>query len=148
MTDLDIAKANLKGHSICLCRDGEIITDDGRGISPMMRFINDGRDLSGYSVADVIVGKAAAMLFVKAGIAEVYGKVISTAGRDHLIRHNIPCSWDTLTENIINRNGDDICPMEKTVAEIIDAEEGYEALKEKLLVLSKVKNDPTEAIQP
>ena len=148
MTDLDIAKANLKGHSICLCRDGEIITDDGRGISPMMRFINEGRDLSGYSVADVIVGKAAAMLFVKAGIAEVYGKVISTAGRDHLIRHNIPRSWDTLTENIINRNGDDICPMEKTVSEISDAEEGYEALKEKLLVLSKVKNDPTEAIQP
>ena len=132
MTDLDIAKANLKGHSICLCRDGEIITDDGRGISPMMRFINEGRDLSGYSVADVIVGKAAAMLFVKAGIAEVYGKVISTAGRDHLIRHNIPCSWDTLTENIINRKGDGVCPMEQAVAALDDAEAGCAVLRDKL----------------
>ena len=114
----------------------------------MMRYIHEGRDLSGYSAADIIVGKAAAILFVKAGIAAVYGKVMSIAGRDYLIRYNIPCSWDTLTENIINRKGDDICPMEKTVAEISDAEEGYEALKEKLLALSKTNNNPTEAIQP
>ena len=131
MTDIEIAKENLAGYSICLCRDGEIIADDGRGISPMMRFINEGRDLSGYSVADIIVGKAAAMLFVKAGIKEVYGRVTSIDGRNYLIRHNIPCSWDTLTENIINRKGDDICPMEKTVAEIEDAEQGYLALKRK-----------------
>ena len=135
MTDLEIAKTNLEGHSICLCRDGRIITDDGRGISPMMRFIAEGRDLSGYSAADVIIGKAAAMLFVKAGIAEVYGKVISAAGRDYLIQHYIPCSWDTLTEKIINRKGDDVCPMEKTVAQLSDAEEGYLALKAKLFTL-------------
>ena len=135
MTDIEIAKANLSGHSICLCKGGGIITDNGRGITPMMRFIAEGRDLSGYSVADVIVGKAAATLFVKAGIAEVYGKVMSAAGRDQLIRHGIPCSWDTLTENIINRRGDDICPMEKTVADIFGVEEGYEALKAKLLSL-------------
>ena len=137
MTDIEIAKANLKGHSVCLCREGEIITDDGRGISPMMRFFDEGRDLRGYSAADIIVGKAAAMLFVKAGIAEVYGKVMSASGRDHLIRHDIPCSWDTLTESIINRKGDDICPMEKTVADIYDIEEGYMALKVKLLSLQK-----------
>lgn len=101
----------------------------------MIRFIAEERDLSGYSAADVIVGKAAAMLFVKAGIAEVYGKVTSAAGRDYLIRHNIPCSWDTLTESIINRKGDDICPMEKTVADLCDAQEGYEALKARLLAL-------------
>ena len=137
MTDLETAKANLAGHSICLCRDGDIITDDGRGISPMMRFIAEGRDLSGWSAADVIVGKAAAMLFVKAGIISVYGKVTSTAGRDYLILHEIPCSWDTLTENIIDRSGDDICPMEKTVADICDTDEGYEALRSKLLSLQK-----------
>lgn len=141
MTDLEIAIANLTGHSICLCKDGQIITDDGRGISPMMRLIAQGRDLSGYSAADVIVGKAAAMLFVKAGIAAVYGKVISAAGRDYLIRHNIPCSQETLTENIINRSGDDICPMEKTVADIHNADEGYEALKATLSALKKRRSE-------
>lgn len=132
MTDLEIAKANLSGHSICLCKNRELITDDGRGISPMMRFIAEERDLSGYSVADVIVGKAAAMLFVKAGIVNVYGKVMSSAGRDYLRQHNILCSWKTLTDKIINRRGDDICPMEKTVADIDEVEEGYIALKAKL----------------
>lgn len=47
----------------------------------MMRFIAEGRDLSGCSAADVIVGKASAMLFVKAGINEVYGKVMSPSKR-------------------------------------------------------------------
>ena len=65
MTDIEIAKRNLEGHSICLCKNGEFFTDDGRGISPMMRFISQGRDLDGYSAADVIVGKAAAMLLSK-----------------------------------------------------------------------------------
>lgn len=128
---------NLNGHSICLCKNGEWFTDDGRGISPMMRFLGEGRDLSGYAVADMIVGKAAAMLFVRAGISAVYGKVMSTAGRDYLNKHNIPCSWDTLTERIINRKGDDICPMEKTVAEIEDTEQGYLALKRKLLEIGR-----------
>ncbi len=76
MTDLDTAKAHLSGHSLCLCKDGAWFTDDGRGISPMLRLIGENRGLRGYAAADIIVGKAAAMLFVKAGIAAVYGKVI------------------------------------------------------------------------
>ncbi|MBR3630256.1 MAG: DUF1893 domain-containing protein [Oscillospiraceae bacterium] len=132
MTDIEIAKVNLDGHSICLCRDGEIITDDGRGISPMMRFLAEGKELKGYAAADVIVGKAAAMLFVKAGISAVYGEVMSESAKTFLKSHSIPCKWKTLTERIINRAGTGICPMEQTVAEMEDSEEAYSALKKKL----------------
>ena len=132
MNDIEIAKAELKDHSICICKDGRFFTDDGRGISPMMRFIAEGRELIGSSVADVIVGKAAAMLFIKAGVTEVYGRVMSKAARDFLTERGIPCSFDTLTDRIINRRGDDICPMEKTVADTDDPEEGYRALKARL----------------
>ena len=132
MTDIETAKENLDGHSICLCRGGEIITDDGRGISPMMRFLAERRDLTGYAAADVIVGKAAALLFVKAGIVCVHGKTMSVSARNLLEQHSIPCSYDTLTEKIINRQGTDICPMEKTVEAISDADEAYEALGRKL----------------
>lgn len=128
MTDLEIAKANLKGHSICLCKNGEYFTDDGRGISPMMSFIAEGRELTGFSAADQIVGKAAAMLFVKAGIVSVYGKTMSESGKAYLEANNIPCSYDILTDRIINRQGTDICPMEKAVADINDANEGYKKL--------------------
>ena len=137
MTDIELAKTNLDGHSICLCRDGEIIIDDGRGISPMMRFLAEGKDLTGYSVADVIVGKAAAMLFVKAGIVCVHGKTMSESGKAYLDTHGIPCTYDILTEKIINRQGTDICPMEKAVMNIDDTEKGYEALRIRLESIAK-----------
>ena len=139
INDLEIAKANLKGHSICFCRNGKILTDSGRGISPMMKFIAENKELKGGTVADLIVGKAAAMLFVKAGIICVYGKVMSEAGKRYLMEHKITCSYEILTERIINRKGTDICPMEKTVADIDDTEMGYEALKNayKKVILGK-----------
>nr|WP_316615437.1 DUF1893 domain-containing protein [uncultured Ruminococcus sp.] len=137
MTDIELAKAHLDGHSICLCRDGEYFTDDGRGISPMIRLIEEGRDLHGYAVADIIVGKAAAMLFIKAGIREVYGEVMSRAGYDCLQQHDIPCAYGKLTEKIINRKGDGICPMEQTVALIDDPEEGTIALQQRMMELRK-----------
>lgn len=135
MTDLETAKAHLDGHSICLCKDGDHFTDDGRGISPMMRFIAQGKDLKGYAAADMIVGKAAAMLFVKAGITAVYGKTMSLGAKGFLKQHGIDCTFDTLTEKIINRQGTDICPMEKTVAQINDVGEAYDALKKALAAL-------------
>ena len=68
------------------------------------------------------------MLFVKAGIAVVYGKVMSRSGAEFLQLHNIPFSYGTMTEKIIYRAGTDICPTEKTVADISDVEEGYAAV--------------------
>lgn len=132
MTDLEKAKSNLDGHSICLCNGDKIITDDGKGISPMMKFISEGKDLSGFSVADNIVGKAAVTLFVKSGIISVYGKLMSQAGKAYLESHGINCSYGTLTENIMNRSHTDICPMEKTVANISDANDAYKALFNKI----------------
>lgn len=135
MTDIEIAIKNLEGHSICLCKNGEYFTDNSKGISPMMKFIAEKKDLSGYSAADIIVGKAAAILFVKAGIVSVYGEVMSEAAKLFLEEHGISYSYETLTKKIINRSGTDICPMEKTVTNISDTEKGYIALKEKLAEL-------------
>lgn len=132
MSDIERAKENLGDHAICLCKGDSIITDDGRGISPMMKFIGENKDLKGYSAADIIVGKAAAMLFVKAGVVAVHGKVMSKAGKDYLESHGISCTFDTLTDSIIGRSGKDICPMEKTVADISEPDLGYEALRKKL----------------
>jgi len=135
MTDIEIAIKNLEGHSICLCKNGEYFTDNSKGISPMMKFIAEKKDLSGYSAADIIVGKAAAILFVKVGIVSVYGEVMSEAAKLFLEEHGISYSYETLTKKIINRSGTDICPMEKTVTNISDTEKGYIALKEKLAEL-------------
>ncbi len=137
MTDLEIARKNLAGHTICLCKNGQCIYSEKRGIAPMMGFIAEGADLSGYSVADVVVGKAAALLFVKCNIKEVFAKTLSKSGEAVLKSRNIPYEYETLAERIINRAGTDICPMEKTVLNTDDPDEGYALLKEKIKSMGK-----------
>lgn len=133
MTDLQIARSKLSGHTICLCKDGNCIFSDKRGIAPMMDFIARGIDLTGYSVADLVVGKAAALLFCKCGIASVYARTLSEGGKSMLDLFNLVYEYETLTDKIINRKGTGVCPMEQAVAHTQDAEEAYRLLNNKLL---------------
>ncbi len=130
LTDLQIAKQSLLGNTIALCKNGVTVTSTKSGIAPMMNFIADEKDLDGYSVADLIVGKAVAMLFVKAGIKAVYGATMSIAGKIFLEKHNIYIEYGTLVTNIENRTKTGICPMEATVDKIDDIEQAYKALKD------------------
>ena len=111
MTDLQTAKNNLAGHTICLCKDGVCLYSEKRGIAPMMNFIENGADLSGYSVADIVVGKAAALLFVKCGIKKVFAKTLSQKAKSIFETYGVEYEYETLAENIINRAGTDICQM-------------------------------------
>ena len=137
MTDLQIAKNNLEGHTICLCKEGKCLFSEKKGIAPMMGFISDGLNLEGYSVADLVVGKAAALLFVKSKIKAVFAKTLSKSGEEVLKSNNIPVEYEVLTDKIINRDGTDICPMEKTVLNTDDPEEGYVLLKNKIQSMKK-----------
>ena len=137
MTDSEIAKKNLEGHTLSLCRDGVCLTSDKRGIAPMLDFIARGYDLSGFSLADLVVGKAAVLLFAKAGIACVHAEVLSEGGRETLEKFKIPYTFDCIAKNIVNRDGTDICPMEKTDEKIDDFEEGYEALVRKVAQMKR-----------
>lgn len=130
--DLQTAKQKLEGNTISLCKDGDCLLSRKKGIAPMMGFIAEGVDLRGYCAADMVVGKAAALLFVKCGIVGVYAKTLSKSGKAVLEKHGIPYEYEVLTERIINRAGTDTCPMEKTVANIDDPEEAYIALKHKM----------------
>ena len=132
MTDLETAVAGLEGHTLSLCRNGECLFSDLRGIAPMMAFLSAGTDLTGYSAADLVVGKAAAMLFVKAGVREVFAKTLSVGGKRFLTDNGVPVSYETLTDRIINREGTGVCPMEQAVADTEDAEEGHRLLCAKL----------------
>ena len=132
MTDLQIAKSNLSGHTICLCKGGKCLYSVRRGIAPMMGFIENGADLRGYSVADVVVGKAAALLFVRSGITHVFARTLSEYGKKILELYGLVYEYEILTERIINRDGTDTCPMEKAVMNTDDPEEAYVILKNKL----------------
>ena len=47
-------------------------------------------------------------------------------------KYKIPYSYGTLAKEIINRDGTDMCPMEKTVLNIDDLDEAYVALDRKV----------------
>lgn len=132
MTDLEKAIKVLDGHSISLCKGENVLTSDKKGIAPMLGFIDGGTDLRGYSAADLVVGKAAAMLFVKAGISEVFAKNLSKSGKEYLEKHGIAVKYEVLTDRILNRSGNGICPMESAVSETEDFNKGYLLIKEKL----------------
>ena len=124
------ARDYLTGSVSCVLKRGEeLLLSEKSGIRPMLDWIGEGRDLRDFDAADKIVGKAAAMLFVKAGIRSVYAAVLSRPGKEYLEKHGITVSFDTLTDWIVNRRGDGMCPMEETVLQLEDAEEGYLALK-------------------
>lgn len=139
MTDLQTAKANLAGHTLVLCKNGNLITSALKGIAPVMNLIAQNADLNGYSAADLIVGKAVAMLFVKCGITAVYAQTLSVQGKTVLEKYKIPYEYGALTEYVINRAGTDVCPMEKTVLNTEDLEEAYLLLKAKVAELKQTE---------
>lgn len=124
MTDIQKAISLLKNskHTCVVCKDDTEYISDLKGIAPMIEFMKNGYDLCGASVADRIVGRAAAMLFVKAGIKEAFCEVVSKDAVKLLNTHGINCSWDVITDMIINRKGDGPCPMEKAVCGLDDDE--------------------------
>ncbi len=129
MTDLDRARAALPGHTLALCRDGEVVTSDRRGVMPMLSFLREGRDLSGFCAADRVVGRAAAMLFVKAGVHAVFAEVMSDGAAALLAAHGIDASCDVRTAAIENRQKTGPCPMESAVAGIEDIDAGIAAIR-------------------
>lgn len=137
MTDIEIATAALQGHTLALCKNGEVITSDLRGVAPMVGFILNGKRLDGYSAADKVVGKAAAMLFIKAGVTAVHAVTLSQSGQRLFETHGIKYSFESLTEHIINRNRTGLCPMEQAVSETDDIETGVKLIMKKLEEITK-----------
>lgn len=127
-------------HTCVLCRGDIIHISDETGIKPMINFISSEYDLGGFSVADKIVGKAAAMLFKLAGVENVYADVMSEKALNYLNLSEIYACCDELTDDIINRDGSGICPMEKAVAEINEPDDAYKAIL-KTIEFLKVKQN-------
>lgn len=138
MNDLERAKEGLSGHTLCLVRGEKVLIRDERGIAPMMALLAEGKDLTGFSAADRVVGKAAAMLFVKAKIKELFAKTISRSAAEFLEKNGLPFSYRTMTEYIVNRDGTGRCPMESAVLSCNAAEEGYLLLQQKLASMRSI----------
>lgn len=139
MSDLTEAKKILKEgtDSIVLAGPGPVYRGQGRGVSALLNWIAAGTDLKGYSAADKIVGKAAALLMAEAGIIAVYAPVMSKAGIAELEKNQIHAEYDQEADQILNMDQTGICPMEQCVREISDPDQAVKALQKKMMELKK-----------
>ena len=119
-------------HTLVLLFETETVTSDLRGIRPLLDLLDSSRDFSGFVAADRIVGKAAALLYVRLGVRAVFAEVLSSGGKAVLEEHGIEVAFDTLTEKIVARTGKGICPMEQTVQFICDPKQAETALRDRV----------------
>ena len=124
----DLKDVLLKEHLTIVIykNDASVIVSDDRGVAPLMKLIKEDRSqLLNSMVADKVIGKAAALLMVYAGVKEVYTPIISEPAVNVFKNHNIKISYDKLVARITNRKGDGLCPMETLCLHIDNPEEAF-----------------------
>ena len=138
LTDLDLARALLianKEATLVAVRGDEVITCTERGIKPLLAWVREGRDLSGFSVADKVVGKAPALLYAVLGPDAVFSPVMSWTGRAVLLAASIATSYDALVPHISNRARNGQCPMDASVEDVWEPYEAVRVLAERARTL-------------
>ena len=111
----------------------DIFTSQERGVKPLLHLLKEKKGfLKGASVADKVIGKAAALLMVLGEIKEVHTLIISEPAIKVFEKHNIPCFYDKKVDRIINRTGDGLCPMETLCINVEEPQEAFEKILEKI----------------
>ncbi len=131
--DLKQAKELLSGGYTCvLCKNNNLLKTDQRGVKPLLEFLNSGKDFSGFSAADKVVGKGAAFLYVLLNIKAVYAKVISRSAKAVFDENNIHYEYDNLVPAIKNRTNTGFCPIESALKNIDNPHMALEKITETL----------------
>lgn len=123
---------NKTGNTCVLCGGQVILTDNRRGVRPLLDLLENHVDVAGFAAADKVVGKAAAFLYCLMGIDCLYAKTLSQPALAVLQQAGIDIEYDQLVSAIQNRTGDGLCPMESAVRNIDDAHEAHAAIRKTL----------------
>lgn len=83
-------------------------------LRPLLEYIEEfPPKVQGVTIFDRIVGNAAALLLKKAVCREIYSPLGSEIAARTLSEQGIKYHFSRTVPYIINKSGDDICPMEK-----------------------------------
>lgn len=104
-------------HSLqcsCVIAQGkEIRSFHQRGVADLYALVcNEPDFLNGASVADKVVGKAAAALMIKGHIKELYTDTISQPALELLHASHVPVEYRQVVHYIRNRDHTGWCPLE------------------------------------
>ncbi len=136
--NLENAKLLLKqdGRTLAAVNGEKRIISNQRGIHPLLDLLEEKQSLRGFSAADKVVGKAAALLYVLLEPDEIYAEVISEAALNVLTQNGIKTEYKILAAAIRNRSGTGFCPMETAVRGTEDPRKALTLIREKLSELS------------
>jgi hypothetical protein len=138
--DLNLAKRTLheEGLSLVVAKNDRLLfKSKSHGVSDLLAMINDiGRLAEGASLADSIVGRAAALLCLYSKIVAVYGVNLSEGALSIFKANGIHCEYENLVARILNREKNDICPFDRAVLGVEDPSVALGKLKSVRLGLS------------
>ena len=138
MRDLDTAKSALEegSYTCVLCREDQLRVSTRRGVAPLLHWLEAGIE-SGFCAADKVVGRATAYLYCLLGAKAVYGKVMSQPALQVLQQQGIIAQYETLVDQIRNRQNTGCCPMEAATAACQTPEQALTAIRETLARLQQ-----------
>lgn len=103
------------GDRLWICEGEQLVfTSTKSGISPLLEYLNNlSSRYQRVVVFDRVTGNAAALLSIKAGCRAVFSQMGSQLAATTLDRHGIEYHFRKTVPHIQNRDGTDMCPMEK-----------------------------------
>lgn len=112
--------------------DTIVFSSKEKGIKPIIDIINLNINIESCIIYDILIGKAAALLYSYLKVKKVYTKTISELAIPIFKKNNIEFEYDIKTKQIINRNKTGLCPMEEVVLNIDNPKDAVDVLVNKL----------------
>lgn len=144
MVDSNIQKAKdilVKGNYTCvIIKSGMEYKSMERGVKPLLDCLETRGDFEGAYVADKVVGKAAAFLYVLMKVKEIHATVLSKPAYDVLCSNDIIVTYNEMVPAIKNRDNTGFCPMESAVLAINEPNQAHAKIvetREKLLFVNR-----------
>ena len=137
---LERAKSLLKStdSTLAVVSVDDFFTSHERGVKPLLYLLKEKKGfLKGASVADKVIGKAAALLMALGEIKEVHTLIISEPAIQVFEKYNIPCFYDKKVDRIINRTGDGLCPMETLCLDVDEPQEAFQKITDFIKTMKK-----------
>lgn len=107
-----------KNYSCVIRHDDEVRTFTQRGVADLYDLLKTNPSfLVGASVADKVIGKAAAALMITGKVKEIYADTISQAAIDILANTDIKLDYKKKVPYIQSRDQSGWCPLERLTKE-------------------------------
>ena len=118
-------------YSCVLLSNVEVYASKERGVKPLLGFLESGKSFAGFSAADRVVGKGAALLYV------LWAQTMSEKAKAVLEKSGIEARYEELVPAILNRTGTGFCPVERAVWDLSSPSEAPDVIRQTLESLTK-----------